>query len=79
MALETDGSPSNVTIYDGDNGGYGGPWEFDWANNRLLFSEEAENANIWGSISIVRRKRLYGTVRARKEPLQATDVDYGTG
>jgi outer membrane protein assembly factor BamB len=47
VALEADGTPTSLVINDGGGGAYTGPWEFDWANNRILFTEEAENANIW--------------------------------
>lgn len=47
VAVEADGSPTNLEINVGDAGPYDGPWEFDWANNRILFPAEAENLNIW--------------------------------
>lgn len=46
VAVKTDGTPVSLTVHDG-LGTFSGPFEFDWAANRLYFPAEAENSQIW--------------------------------
>ncbi|MCC6484100.1 MAG: PQQ-binding-like beta-propeller repeat protein [Armatimonadetes bacterium] len=47
IALQSDGMPVSLQVHEGPSGIYNGPFQFDWANNRLLFTEDAENRPIW--------------------------------